>query len=103
MVKKRVKLPQPVPIGEMLFQYLEKLGGSREKSRIASLWSNWNAVMGAEIGDCVEEINEKGNTLLLKVADAMIMQEMGFHKEEIREKANAFLGSSYFDSVRFTL
>lgn len=103
MVKKRLSAPAPMPIGELLFPYLEKLGGSRGKSRMASLWSNWNAVVGEDLGGGVEEIDEKGRTLILKVADAMMMQEIGFRKEEILEKANAFLGSSHFDNVRLTL
>lgn len=103
MVKKRVKTANPTLIGELLFPFLEKLGGCREKSRIASLWSEWAAVVGEELGEGVEAIDEKERTLVIKVADAMMMQEISFRKEEIREKVNSFLGSSYFESVRLTL
>lgn len=103
MVKKRVKTANPAPIGELLFPFLEKLGGCREKSRIASLWNDWPAVVGEELGDCVEEIDEKERTLVIRVADAMMMQEISFRKEEIREKVNSYLGTSYFESVRLTL
>lgn len=102
MVKKRKfrpRLQEPLKIKDEIYSFLEKIGGSREKSRLADLWLNWPQIMGEDIASQTREIQDREKTLILRVFDSMCMQELAFRKEEILEKANTFLGKCYFEKI----
>lgn len=100
--KKRCK-SQPVPVGANIYELLEKLGGRREKSRLADLWQAWPQVVGEDLAGQICSLKDNNGILLLGVEDAIIMQELSFRLEEILMLVNSWLGSEYFTRARLTL
>lgn len=103
MVNNRENCQGPKLLGPVLFRYLEKIGGSPEKGRMARLWEQWATVVGEELAAQIDSIEDKERLLILHVPDAITMQEVSFLKEDILSKVNNFLGSNYFQSVRISL
>lgn len=105
MVKKYRKRQQahPQKLGTGIYSLLTAMGGSRPKSRLNDLWHNWNEIMGEEISALMSDFGSHGETLILEAENALQLQNLQFLAEEVREKANAFLGEEYFSSARVSL
>jgi hypothetical protein len=73
------------------------------KARLARLWQNWNMVMGAELAPLAWPLGERKGVLLLGGEDAMVMQELVMMRDEILERANAFMAESFFTDVHVSL
>lgn len=82
---------------------LTALGGDPFKAKFAEMWRNWHEIVGDEIADCVHPLGADKKKLLLGVEDALVMQEMQYRKEEIREKVNAWLQNDYFETVHTSI
>lgn len=105
MVKKiwRKRAPEPTAIGDGIYGLLEKMGGSREKSRLAGLWANWSEALGADMGQAIEPLGARGRVLLIRADNAVQMQELRFMGDEILARVNAWLGTEYFGEARVVL
>lgn len=105
MVKKiwRKRQREPILIGENVYELLEAMGGSQERSRLAQLWANWPLVLGEELAAIASPLGSRGRTLLIRAEDSMQMQELHFLCGTLLEKVNAFLGSEYFVAARLTM
>lgn len=78
------------------------MGGSPEKARLASLWTEWSEVMGEDLA-WVIPLGHHETTLLLGVEDAMEIQELGMQSPLILEKVNRYLEREYFSRLRISL
>lgn len=93
----------PEPIGEQIFQLLQKMGGDPEKGKLAELWREWPRIMGEELAELTRPAGSKGATLLVTAEDAIAMQEALFRAPETLARANAYLNSNRFQKLRVTL
>ena len=73
------------------------------KARLARLWLNWSMAMGPELAPLAWPLGERNGVLLVGGEDAMIMQELTLMREEILERANAFMGERFFTDVHVSL
>lgn len=103
MVKRRKRKATQGMAGEAIYGLLQKMGGSQARSRLASLWEKWDEVMGENLAGLAVPIGSRGNVLIIGAENAMELQELHFWGDELKERANAFLGCAYFENVRVTL
>lgn len=94
---------RPILVGSYIFTLLESMGGSRERSRLDSLWKNWEQVAGEEIASLTTPLGHHGATLLLGAEDAMAIQEGRMMSEEILARVNGFLKTQYFTQLKISL
>lgn len=88
---------------DLVFALLKKMGGSPARGRLACLWRQWNEVMGEDLAGLASPLGSRGKTLLIAAENAIQLQELHFYCDELRERANAFLGCEYFESARIEL
>ncbi|GAB1409318.1 hypothetical protein MASR1M90_04720 [Desulfovibrionales bacterium] len=70
---------------------------------IARLWRHWPQVLGQELATLVRPLGHRKTLMVLGAANSMVMQEITFFAPQILDKANAFLGVSYFQKVQMEL
>jgi hypothetical protein len=70
---------------------------------IARLWRHWAEILGPDMAEMVRPLGRRKTTMLLGATNSMVMQEFTFLGPEILEKANTFLGTSYFQEVKLEL
>lgn len=99
----RKRMPAPELMREQVYKLLEKMGGSRPKSRLRRLWENWGEAMGEELAGMALPVGACGKTLLIAAENAMQMQELHFRGDELKDRANIFLECEYFSKTRVTL
>ena len=73
------------------------------KARLARLWQNWSMVMGPELAPLAWPLGERKGVLLVGGEDSMIMQELVMMRDELLERANAFMGESFFTDAHVSL
>ena len=73
------------------------------KTRLARLWWNWSMVMGPELAPLAWPLGEHKGVLLIGGEDAMVMQELVMMRDEILERANAFMDERFFTDVHVRL
>jgi hypothetical protein len=73
------------------------------KARLARLWQNWSMVMGPELALLARPLGERKGVLLVGGEDAMIMQELVLMRDEILERANAFMEERFFSDAHVSL
>ncbi|MDR2695824.1 MAG: DUF721 domain-containing protein [Deltaproteobacteria bacterium] len=73
------------------------------KARLARLWQNWSMAMGPELAPLAWPLGARKGVLLIGGEDAMAMQELAMMREEILERANAFMDEPFFTDVRMSL
>ena len=74
-----------------------------QKARLAHLWQNWSMVMGPELAPLAWPLGERKGALLVGGEDAMIMQELAMMRDEILERANAFMDERFFTDLHVSL
>lgn len=99
----RYRRAAPIAIGEFMSRILEKMGGRPGQDRLARLWVDWDQVLGSVLAQLAQPIGTQGKTLLIGAQNSIHMQELQFQGETILELVNAYLGSSYFEKVRFNV
>lgn len=82
-------------IGDQIMQYLESIGGGGQRSRLASLWKDWEAVAPG-----IEVLEHKDGLLVIGAEDALEAQELSMQAQEIMDAANAYLGEIFFTHLR---
>jgi len=73
------------------------------KARLARLWQNWSMVMGPELAPLAKPLGERKSVLLVGGEDAMVMQELVMMRDEILERANAFMDDRFFTDMHVGL
>lgn len=73
------------------------------KARLARLWQHWSMAMGPELAPLAWPLGERKGVLLIGGEDAMSMQELALMREEILERANAFMDERFFTDVHVSL
>jgi hypothetical protein len=79
------------------------LGRYPRKARLARLWWNWSMVMGPELAPLAWPLGERKGVLLIGGEDAMAMQELVMMRDELLERANAFMDERFFPDVHVSL
>lgn len=92
----------PTPVGDNIFDLLRKMGGSPERARLVSLWEGWAEAMGEEYA-WISPKGHKGSVLLVWADDSMEMQEISMLAPRVLERANAWLKSEFFSSLRIAI
>lgn len=70
---------------------------------IARLWRAWPEILGAEMAEMIRPLGHRKTTMLLGATNSMVMQEFSFFAPEILQKANAYLGTQFFQKVQIEL
>jgi hypothetical protein len=73
------------------------------KARLARLWQNWSMAMGPELAPLAWPLGEHKGVLLIGGEDAMVIQELVMMRDEILERANAFMDERFFTDVHVSL
>ena len=73
------------------------------KARLARLWQHWSMTMGPELAPLAWPLGARKGVLLVGGEDAMAMQELAMMREEILERANAFMDERFFTDVHLSL
>ncbi len=70
---------------------------------IARLWRHWPEILGPEIAAMIRPLGHRQDSMLLGATNSMVMQEFSYFAQTILDKANAFLGTAYFQKVQIEL
>jgi hypothetical protein len=70
---------------------------------IARMWRHWPQILGPDIAAMVRPLGRRQETMLLGATNSMVMQEFSFFAQTILDKANTFLGTTYFQKVQIEL
>ena len=70
---------------------------------LARLWRHWPEVLGKSVAAMVRPLGHRKATLLLGAENSLVIQEFSFFAPQILEKANAFLGTRFFQEVHIEL
>ncbi|MDL2266511.1 DUF721 domain-containing protein [Desulfovibrio sp. OttesenSCG-928-G15] len=88
--------------GEALALVYERLGG-QDQAMLVALWNAWPSVMGEFLSSLGQPRGHKDATLIIGAYDSIAMQELTMLSEEILERANEFLKTTFFTAVHTTL
>ncbi len=88
---RRTSCDPPARLGDVLRATLERLP---EAQRLAdhAVWTHWDAVVGPTLARHARPERFRRGLLVVTVDSAEWMQELQFHKRELRERLNARLG-----------
>jgi hypothetical protein len=100
---KRKKLDAPLHVSALLDAVLHGLGADAEQVRLLHLWQNWSMVMGQELACLAVPLGVRQKILLVGAQDSIAMQELHLQSEEILERVNAFMESSFFTGINLSL
>ena len=70
---------------------------------IARLWRHWPEILGQDVAAMIRPLGHRQTTMLLGATNSMVMQEFSYFAQTILDKANAFLGTVYFQKVQIEL
>jgi len=73
------------------------------KARLARLWQHWSMVMGPELAPLALPLGASKGVLLVGGEDAMAMQELVMMRDEMLERANAFMDEQFFTEAHVSL
>ena len=83
--------------GSGLARLLDALaGGDAMRREFCELWRNWKLVMGSDIALMAVPLGHRDRRLLVGAEDGMAMTELGFLREEMVARANAFFEKPWF-------
>lgn len=103
MVKRRKiwrKRSAPIALAQSLPGLLRHMGGSPLRAKLASLWRDWDSILGPDLASLALPLGAKDDVLLIGAEDAMGIQELHFLADDILERINASLGWDAFQAVR---
>ncbi len=93
---------KPEEITNVIGRYLHRMG-KPEQIMLTRLWQHWDTVMGPEIAALSWPLGHKDGILFVGGEDAMSVQELTFMHDEIIERANTFMDSIFFVSIKVRL
>ena len=93
---------RPSRLADVLRATLERMP---EAQRLAdhAVWMHWEAVAGATLARHARPERLRNGVLVVAVDSAEWMQELQFHKRELRERLNARLGRTALRDVFLVL
>lgn len=89
-------------LSEALGQFLNT-PQARHELAIARLWQHWEEIFGPELAAMIRPLGHRKETLLLGATNSMVVQEFSYFSATILEKANTFLGTTFFQKVQIEL
>lgn len=101
-IKRKHRRSIPLPVGNEVFILLKNMGGNPKRARLASLWDEWQEVMGNEFSKAVP-LGHHDKTLLLGVQDSMEIQELCLQSSLILQRVNDYMDEEYFSQLRISL
>ncbi|MBQ2516283.1 MAG: DUF721 domain-containing protein, partial [Desulfovibrio sp.] len=75
-------------------------GGDAMRREFCELWRNWKLVMGGDIALLAVPLGHRDKRLLVGAEDGMAMTELGFLREEIVARANAFFEKPWLEECQ---
>jgi hypothetical protein len=75
-------------------------GGDAMHREFCELWRNWKLVMGSDIALLAVPLGHRDRRLLVGAEDGMAMTELGFLREEMVARANAFFEKPWFEECQ---
>jgi hypothetical protein len=70
---------------------------------VARIWRSWPDIIGSRLAEMARPLGRRRDALIIGVEDSLVMQELTYFSEEIRERIGEFLGWQPFDKVKFEL
>lgn len=70
---------------------------------VARIWRSWPEIIGPRLAEMARPLGRRRGALIIGVEDSLVMQELTFFSEQIRERVGDFLGWQPFDKVKFEL
>ena len=100
--RKGMRVNEMLPAGTRLGTLLSALGNS-EKAMLSRLWQNWEMVMGPEIAPLASPLGARESVLVIGGEDNLVLQDLSYMKEEMLERANAFMDAPVFQRIDLQL
>ncbi|MBO4295705.1 MAG: DUF721 domain-containing protein [Desulfovibrio sp.] len=75
-------------------------GGDAMRREFCELWRNWKLVMGDDIALLAVPLGHRDRRLLVGAEDGMAMTELGFLREEMVARANAFFEKPWLEECQ---
>ena len=75
----------------------------QRRGALASLWRNWDEVLGKDMAPLALPMGHKSDQLIIGAEDNMAMQELTLQTQEILERVNAFMKCACFNKVKVVL
>ncbi|HEY2882544.1 MAG TPA: DUF721 domain-containing protein [Pirellulales bacterium] len=93
-------MAQPRKIGDVLAQLIARRGYARQQAP-AALDGAWQQAVGPRFSQHSRPGQVRRGTLEVTVANNLVAQELGFHKEEIIEKLSSLAPDAGVSDLRF--
>lgn len=74
-----------------------------EEALLLRLWNSWDKAMGDELAEMAFPLGRRHSVLIVGGEDSLVLQELAFRKDEIKDRANSFIGKPLFDKVELSL
>ena len=74
-----------------------------QELQIAGIWKHWDRIIGPGLQDLARPLGKRKRTLVVGVANSLVMQECVFYSEQILEKIADYLDWQPFDKISFEL
>lgn len=89
-------------LGAIIDKLAEQLG-VRNRLKMGSIWELWDDEVGERIKTHTQIVGVKGDTLVVKVDNAVWMYQLVLLKGEIMEKINQRLGKTLIHNIHFKI
>jgi len=89
-------------LGAIIDRLAEQLG-VRNRLKMGSIWELWDDEVGERIKTHTQIVGVKGDTLVVKVDNAVWMYQLVLLKGEIMEKINQRLGKTLIHNIHFKI
>jgi predicted nucleic acid-binding Zn ribbon protein len=89
-------------LGAIIDKLAEQLG-VRNRLKMESIWELWDDEVGERIKTHTQVVGVKGDTLVVKVDNAVWMYQLVLLKGEIMEKINQRLGKTLIHNIHFKI
>jgi predicted nucleic acid-binding Zn ribbon protein len=93
-------MPAPRKIGELLTQLIARRGYAREIGT-AAMESAWSEAVGEKLSKFTRPGNIRRGTLEFTVANNLLVQELGFQKDQLLQKLQTLAPQENITSLRF--
>lgn len=76
-----------------------KESGLDARAQVRSIFHHWPEIVGPTVATQTKRLHYRRGTLVVEVKTPHWRQELGYRKQELREKVNAFLGRGLVQAV----
>ncbi len=78
-------------------------GYDETREIIFQLYAHWEMVMGEDLYQLALPIGHRGKILLIAGEDNLVLNELTYMLDEIKERVNAFMGQEFFEKIELHL